>query len=1088
MERGVLSLRTVTGGPVWIAFLLGAALLPAARSATLETRSCSLTISNGVVVGMSNHLCGEALVSVGDPGAGLCAVRRLGQGDLRLEQAKRLSVSNSPTGVEWTAEWLQAGNDAAARMRTWFESEPATGDILVQQEGHLTTNGLVGVSWGIASVPDQVEVLVPGCSGQRFGADAPAQRRTFDYPMMWEAPFVLIQGQRGGVIVWADDASYRFKSLVLDHSQRVFRLRFESRSTAPFEDKKDLASSRWRIRAYAGNWQAGAAIYREWAKARYGLLPLDQKGPAWASEIRFVVIMSQDQPALKALASRCNPAQTLLYLPGWRKDGYDRNYPDYTANQALGPFMAEAHRLGFRVMLHVNYFGCDPKNPLYANLKQWQVRDPFSGELQWWEWPADPPIKFAYINPASRAWRETFVKRMVEAVGKYGADAFHLDQTLCIYNDKNGIIDGLNCIEGSLALHREMRAALPEVALSGEGLNEITSQYENFAQRHIWGMDHVHRTWDDRQLAMSHAISSAVLTPYTQIYGYLGMANPNDTVLFNVWRRAYEHWGVLPTYAWPNKEQLDQPSAAVAALLQQARFFQEHQPMPEFDMPWQSTDLFVYRLKGGGEARFRRDQGTTFEVALKGEATKVLERRIEGVAEARLAGSIEGWPAYNAEKIIGLNPDRAYSWSAKPRDLAAPHLAALPAGYVLGQGGVQPGFARFQITRSPAAEAEKTIALWDYTGSVTGGVRLAGGVVRTFGGLEFEDEATSGAAHPDGDGLFIHPPWKGVERVPGGGQNVTFLDYPLRLPDLSNVLFTSGVQLKAGAEGHSDGVTFRAVATCGGEERHCAVHHAKESPGVLELDLSAWRGKTILLHLEADPGPAGAPDYDWGRFVRPRIVVQDDTPPAPLPLALAGFARPQKLLVAEGDVEMTLPAATTVPSDEIQARCRLPNTLIVPITTPAEAALPLNLLQTSFSSHLLFADGVEQASYSYFGGSVGETKCGGQNRPALSLHPPPAGKSLADWWLRLPAISARLVTAVGIRDGAKSKGVGFAIEVNGRKVFDKTVQVDAGWVPVEVSLAEWKGQQVVITFLTDSLKEGQFAWAAWAKPRLEAEQ
>ena len=29
---------------------------------------------------------------------------------------------------------------------------------------------------------------------------------------------------------------------------------------------------------------------------------------------------------------------------------------------------------------------------------------------------------------------------------------------------------------------------------------------------------------------------------------------------------------------------------------------------------------------------------------------------------------------------------------------------------------------------------------------------------------------------------------------------------------------------------------------------------------------------------------------------------------------------------------------------------------------------------------------------------------------------------------------------------------------------------------------------VVITFLTDSLKEGQFAWAAWAEPRLEAEQ
>jgi hypothetical protein len=94
-------------------------------------------------------------------------------------------------------------------------------------------------------------------------------------------------------------------------------------------------------------------------------------------------------------------------------------------------------------------------------------------------------------------------------------------------------------------------------------------------------------------------------------------------------------------------------------LLEQARFFQKYQPAADFDTPWQSRDLFVYRLKGGGQARFRRDQGVAFEAHLPGQPPKVLEWRIEGVSEATLPGSIPGWLAFDAEKIIGLNPNRA---------------------------------------------------------------------------------------------------------------------------------------------------------------------------------------------------------------------------------------------------------------------------------------------------------------------------------------------------------------------------------------------------------------------------------------------
>ena len=83
-----------------------------------------------------------------------------------------------------------------------------------------------------------------------------------------------------------------------------------------------------------------------------------------------------------------------------------------------------------------------------------------------------------------------FTEAMVELCRHTQADALHLDQTLCIYNDHNGRIDGLSMLQGSIQLHRQLREALPQVALSGEGLNEVTCRYEAFAQRHVWGLDH----------------------------------------------------------------------------------------------------------------------------------------------------------------------------------------------------------------------------------------------------------------------------------------------------------------------------------------------------------------------------------------------------------------------------------------------------------------------------------------------------------------------------------------------------------------------------------------------------------------------
>jgi hypothetical protein len=173
-----------------------------------------------------------------------------------------------------------------------------------------------------------------------------------------------------------------------------------------------------------------------------------------------------------------------------------------------------------------------------------------------------------------------------------------------------------------------------------------------------------------------------------------------------------------------------------------------------------------------------------------------------------------------------------------------------------------------------------------------------------------------------------------------------------------------------------------------------------------------------------------------------------------------------------------------LPGGGVALRLPLPNTLILPFSPPSAVSLPCDLLRTPSISHVLFTDGFERPAYSFFKGVVGGATCGGQTRPSLNLHPPPNGRTLADYWLKLPPQPARLVTAIGIRDGSKSEGVAFDIEVNGRRVFYQALKPGLGWVPVEIDMRPWQGQPVMLTFMTDALGDYSFDWAAWAAPCL----
>ncbi len=744
----------------------------------------------------------------------------------------------------------------ASQVQTRHELDAATGDLVIRHDATSTQDGVWGVSWWIADIPLQYAILVPGTSGVRLTAETPQANHQFDYPLLWEAQLVVVEGPQGGFYVWAEDSNFRYKRLVVERRPSGWRLGLYTINDAPFDKQTACHSVAWRLNTYQGDWRVAARRYRDWFRQQAGPIPIAQQHPGWVKDIRGCVIMPTDRRTLELLPKEFDPQQTLLYIYDWRQPGYDRDYPDYEQiRPELMPLVERAHELKFRVMLHVNYFGVDPLHPLYQQFEQYQVRSPWNEhEKEWWVWPPEKPdIRFAYINPASRAWRDLFTSSMVRLCQHTGIDALHLDQTLCIYNDHNGRIDGMSMMEGNIALHKQLREALPEVALSGEGLNEITCRYEAFAQRHVWGIDHAKGTFDRRMLAAAHPISSYILRPFTVIYGYLGCDTPENDQMYAAWNEAYRNWGVIPTLK-PAAAVFSEPGGFSRQFLDELHFWQENRVDIDFEGPWPNDVALPLRTADGRPFVSMRDGRWMCH-------DKEVSRTITGSSVVECDGTIPDWRAYDNQHLLGLDPGQWYPYFPQPRDSDALHICQLSPELTVDYLFASDKLAMLRLRDATPVLADLTMLL----GQADVGTRVATGPPQMQrGSWESPDGGTFTAF---GDTISAHPPWK----VAGSGE--AFARFHWNVPPEERVFFASEVTLDPGAVGQdqSDGVTFIARVADGTRQLSTEYHQAASQPHRLELDLTQFAGRDIELELAVHPGPKNNPSYDWARWHNPRI-------------------------------------------------------------------------------------------------------------------------------------------------------------------------------------------------------------------------
>lgn len=941
--------------------------------------------------------------------------------------------------------------------------DAASGDLVIEQSarppGSGAKPGTWGVSWAIGEIPEEFSIIVPSRSGIRLDADAPGDRHVFDYPMGWEAQLVIVEGKGRGFYVFADDPASRYKRLTVTRSSGGWLLQFATINDAPFDKLTECQSVRWRLNGYEGDWRVPARRYRDWMRENFKPETLADRRPAWAKDIRACVITGLSIPLIEELAKRLDPRQTLLYVPDWRGAGYDRNYPDYTApRDAFGPFLDRAHELGFRVMPHVNYFGVDPLNPEYAAFQTFHVRSPWGKhDHEWWNWDrTDPPIKFAYINPASAKWRKRFVGAMAELCRRFPIDALHLDQTLCIYNDHNGRIDGMTMIEGNIALHRELRSALPDVAISGEGLNEVTCRHESFAQRHVWGLNHAEGTWNEAWLARAHPIASYLFLPHTIIYGYLGMAAPEADQLYAAWNAAYEHFGVIPTLR-TGVDKLKHPSGFLRQFFDEAAFWQSARPAPDPDGPWADDVAFPFRTADGGRA------ARTIDGRLMG-GERIISQTLSGLNRADTTASVPGWPVFDSRGLMGLDPRMRYPALPGPRDFTGPRVSVFPEG-LIAEGAL---FA-------PEIAIVRTRAVSRVLLDAVAALRASGRGARWPDGSTTPLSSDNGGTFaPENDRIAAHPPYKGC---PPGGES--FARFRLSLPAGGKIHFTSRVVLGEGAagEGRSDGVRFRVRAMADGKELAAERLQASEEPSALDLDLSSFGGKAVELELAVGSGPRNHASFDWARWIDPRIH-SETSPRGELAITPAeGWAL---AIDSRGD------APIERRGESLRIGAHLPGSVFVFKSAPQAPPLPADLL--TLRRHVVTGTrGAPITGAASRDVPVGPRACRGITRRSLFAHPPPNGITAVHIPVLLPRNAARFHSGIGLADGSKSQGVIFVVEINGCEIARRRM-MPGPWQDIGADLARWAGKPAVLSLITDSDGGYEFDWALWGEPRITATQ
>lgn len=403
-------------------------------------------------------------------------------------------------------------NDWECDVSARIAIDEATGDVLVEPSAWTMQGGVAGVGWNVNGIRADLQVVGPFQQGVRLPLDHPHIQGKFAvWPSDWEAGFLVFDGGGSGFSVQAWDTHFLYKAVCIGAEGDLRTVQFASLAPGPLEGNRCAGNLCWRIAAYQGDWSAPVKRYRDWYWQAFRLEQAAALRPDWLDEIKLAVSWCPTEPRLlDALAQRVEPKSVFLHVPQWRKYQYDQDYPAFEPDERGRAFILRARALGFHTAPHANACQMNPDHPFFFEARDFCTRSPM--DLRWggWSWlPVDgwgsfgPPQSYSQM-PANKEWnilvnvhlawspwRRQLTRQVAALIEQLKLDCIFVDVSQLIHNSDNAHLEGLSYAEGSLKLIRELSELGRGFCVSGEGRNEISTQYLSVVQFHLYKFAHV---------------------------------------------------------------------------------------------------------------------------------------------------------------------------------------------------------------------------------------------------------------------------------------------------------------------------------------------------------------------------------------------------------------------------------------------------------------------------------------------------------------------------------------------------------------------------------------------------------------------